>query len=167
MPPIVPAVRRLAEELAEREGYELVEILLIPGERKLSIRVIIHRPEGVSLEDCRRFSEDFSAVLDVENAVSGPFVLEVSSPGLTRPLKSAADFRRNVGREIEFSYLAGAATLEASGVVVEAREREFTVQGAEGLLTVPYDAVRHAKPRLDWRQIFRAGKQRTPPEGTK
>ncbi len=159
-----PDVRQLAQELADREGYALVDVGLIPGERKLSIRVIIHREGGVTLEDCRRFSEDFSALLDVDDAVRGSFVLEVSSPGITRPLRTPADFRRNIGREIEFTYLADGTATTADGVIVETLDHEFQIRTVHGLLTVPYHDVQQAKPKIDWRSLFKAGEHRHPPE---
>jgi ribosome maturation factor RimP len=97
-------VRELAEPLASAHGLELVE--LVWAGRVL--RVIIDRPEpsesddpgpeNVTLDDCVRMSRDLSSLLDAEDFIAQTYNLEVSSPGLDRPLQSARDFRRNRGR---------------------------------------------------------------------
>ncbi len=69
------------------------------------LRVVLDRPwpgpeaeAGVTLDDCQRVSQELGTVLDVEDLVSGPYTLEVSSPGLDRPLRHADDYRRFAGR---------------------------------------------------------------------
>ena len=62
------------------------------------LRVTIDKEEGVTLDDCERFSKNFEALLDVENPISGSYTLEVSSPGLDRPLRSLSDFEKNKGK---------------------------------------------------------------------
>jgi ribosome maturation factor RimP len=69
-----------------------------PGAGRSVVRVFLDKPEGVSLEDCERFSKRFSVLLDVENWVPFSYVLEVSSPGLDRRLVRGADFQRFLGR---------------------------------------------------------------------
>jgi ribosome maturation factor RimP len=61
------------------------------------VRVYIDRPNGISLEDCERFSRRFSTAMDVEDFVSFAYVLEVSSPGVNRPLVKEEDFKRFLG----------------------------------------------------------------------
>ncbi|MEJ2698029.1 MAG: ribosome maturation factor RimP, partial [Candidatus Sulfobium sp.] len=62
------------------------------------VRVYIDKEEGVTLDDCERVSRALSAVLDVEDPIHSPYVLEVSSPGLDRPLRRLEDFEENVGK---------------------------------------------------------------------
>lgn len=158
-------VRRLAGELAGQEGFELVDVLLSPGERRLTIRIFIHRLGGVTIEDCQRFSESLSALLEVEGAVQGPYVLEVSSPGLTRPLKNAADYRRNLGQPVRLAYLASdGSTADAEGRIVGVEDDTLLLETAAGSLRVPIGAVRNALPSIDWRELFRAGKKRSASE---
>src|SRR5690606_12555219 len=111
--PDVAAVRALVEPVVAAHGLELVELEWASGRQGLVLRVVIDHPEpppaepaapaaleagGVTLDDCVRVSRDLSTALDVEDPVAHSYSLEVSSPGIDRPLRSARDFRRQVGR---------------------------------------------------------------------
>ncbi len=89
---------KLAEKIAEREDVELFDIDIVRG-RKLILRVIIDKESGVSIEDCERMSRALEAILDVEDPIKEPYVLEVSSPGIDRPLRGRQDFIKYMGRK--------------------------------------------------------------------
>lgn len=83
----------LLEPPLEALGYELVDIDVRVGRQGL-LRLFIDKPDGVNLEDCELASRQLSAFLDVEDPLPGHYVLEVSSPGLDRPLRTLEHFRR-------------------------------------------------------------------------
>ena len=88
--------QRLIEQLeppVEALGYELVDLDVRVGRRGL-LRIFIDKEEGVNLSDCELVSRQLSAFLDVEDPLPGRYVLEVSSPGLDRPLRTLEHFRR-------------------------------------------------------------------------
>ena len=89
--------RRLAGIVApviEGMGFELVRLRLMGGRRAL-LQIMAERPEGgIEVEDCARISRAVSALLDVEDPISGEYTLEVSSPGIDRPLTRLKDFER-------------------------------------------------------------------------
>lgn len=78
-------------------GYELVGVEYQSQGRHSVLRVYLDRPGGITLDDCERASRQLSAVLDVEDPIRGHYTLEVSSPGLDRPLFTADQFARFVG----------------------------------------------------------------------
>lgn len=90
-------VSRLAEQVAEEQEVELFDIKL-SGRYKLLLRVTIDKEGSVTLDDCERFSRNLEAILDVENPIPVSYTLEVSSPGLDRPLRELKDFEKNVGK---------------------------------------------------------------------
>ncbi len=90
-------VSRLAKQVAEEQEVELFDIEL-SGRYKLLLRVTIDKEGGVTLDDCERFSRSLEAILDVEDPIPVPYNLEVSSPGLDRPLRELKDFEKNVGK---------------------------------------------------------------------
>ena len=69
------------------------------GKRKL-LRIYIDREEGIGVEDCERVSRQSRRVLDVEDAISGEYILEVSSPGMDRPLYELTQYERYIGEDI-------------------------------------------------------------------
>ncbi len=91
----------LLEPEAEAMGYELVEIELAGGRRNPLLRIYIDAPGGITLDDCEFVSRQLSAVLDVEDPIPAQYTLEVSSPGIERPLVKRAHFERAVGERVQ------------------------------------------------------------------
>lgn len=97
---ILDKVRALAAPLAAQEGMELVDVELGgPGGRQ-TLRLFIDKPGGISLDDCSSVSRVVSAALDVEDPLQGSYDLEVSSPGLDRPLRTPEHFEKFAGQKV-------------------------------------------------------------------
>jgi len=90
----------LLKDVVELDGVELVYVEYRPEGSPSVLRIYIDKPGGVGLQDCERVSKQASALLDEENLILRRYVLEVSSPGIERPLFKEADYRRFVGKEI-------------------------------------------------------------------
>ncbi|MCL4491857.1 MAG: ribosome maturation factor RimP [Nitrospirae bacterium] len=91
-------VYKLASQVAEEEGLELVSADILGTGRRLLVRVVVDKEGGVTIGDCERMSRSLEALMDVEDPIKGPYVLEVSSPGLDRPLTQQRDFEKNIGK---------------------------------------------------------------------
>ncbi len=91
---IINRVGRLAGPLLSGEGFELVEVQFRRETRGWVLRLYVDREGGVTLEDCARISHEIGRNLDVEDLILSPYILEVSSPGLTRSLKTQKDFMK-------------------------------------------------------------------------
>ena len=105
MAEVVERVRSIASRVAGSYGLEIFDVQFRRESGGMVLRIQIDRPgsaakaeESVSVQDCANVSRDLSAVLDVEDVVPSAYILEVSSPGLDRPLRGAADYRRFAGR---------------------------------------------------------------------
>lgn len=105
MADVVERVRIVASRVAAGYGLEIFDVQFRREGPGMVLRVQLDRPgpaaraeECVSVEDCARVSRDLSAIFDVEDVVATAYVLEVSSPGLDRPLRRADDYRRFTGR---------------------------------------------------------------------
>nr|VFK11417.1 MAG: ribosome maturation factor RimP [Candidatus Kentron sp. LPFa]VFK16047.1 MAG: ribosome maturation factor RimP [Candidatus Kentron sp. LPFa]VFK27603.1 MAG: ribosome maturation factor RimP [Candidatus Kentron sp. LPFa] len=85
-------------------GYELIGIQYLPGRKRALVRAYIDHPAGVGLGDCEQVSRQISGVLDVENPIRGQYSLEVSSPGLDRPLFKSDHFRRFAGYQVRIKF---------------------------------------------------------------
>ncbi len=133
----------LVEPVCVHAGYDLVDIRYVTEPGGWVLRVFIDLPEhpagaradgdepakdAIDLNDCERMSRELSAVLDVEDPIAQAYSLEVSSPGIDRPLVSVAHFRRFVGAEIKATLLQGVST--ASGG--ERKNFRGTLDGVEG-----------------------------------
>jgi ribosome maturation factor RimP len=91
-------IQTLAEQLAASLEMEIVLVEIKGGGNRPIMRTYIDRPGGVTLADCERFSKRFSVLLDVEDSIPFSYTMEVSSPGLDRPLVKEADFQRFAGK---------------------------------------------------------------------
>lgn len=92
-------IREIVEPVLEGLGYELVRISLAGGNRP-TLQVMAERADGgMGVDDCARISRELSAVLDVEDPIASQYVLEISSPGIDRPLTREKDFERFRGFE--------------------------------------------------------------------
>ena len=128
------------------------------GGRQL-VRVFVDKPGGIGLDDLQSTSEEISAVLDAEDPISGSYTLEVSSPGLDRPLKTEADYRRFVGRLARLSsyelvegrrHWTGRIVSCEGGVVTLALERE----GASA--RIPCDRISHGHLEVEFPRAGRS-----------
>ncbi len=96
-------VREIAERVAASSGLEVVEVELRGGGKARMLRIVIDKPAGVTHEDCASLSREVSTILDVEDAISGSYTLEVSSPGLDRKLIRPADYERFIGSRVKLT----------------------------------------------------------------
>ncbi len=141
--------RRLAgivQPTIEGLGFELVRIRLMGGKRA-TLQIMAERPEGgIEVDECARISRAVSAVLDVEDPVSGEYVLEVSSPGIDRPLTRLKDFERYADYEVK---LETSELIEGrrrfKGVLHGVEGNEVLIEIAEGTIGLDFDWLTDAK----------------------
>src|SRR6185295_1220371 len=96
---VVQKIHPVIQPPIEAAGYELVDVEWKREQPGFILRVFIDKPDGITHEDCERVSRELSAVLDVTDVIPHAYHLEVSSPGLDRPLRSLAHFRRYLGQK--------------------------------------------------------------------
>jgi len=84
------------------KGYELYKLQIIPQKKSCLVRVFIDHNEGITIDDCVEITRLLNDYFFIENLFDGEYRLEVSSPGINRPLETAKDFERNKGRLIRF-----------------------------------------------------------------
>lgn len=134
---VIRDVTSIAERVASSEGLEIVDVALLGGGRNRVLRVFIDKPGGVTHADCETVSRQMSAILDVEDTIpGGAYTLEISSPGVERPLRKMSDFERFVGQKAKValrqpignqrhwtgrlaSAAGGTITLEADGKPIQ------------------------------------------------
>ena len=139
-----------AMKVAEGMGYELVDVCIDREPTGKYLRFYIDKAEGVSLDDCEAFHKAVRASAD---AVDYDF-MEVSSPGIDRPLKKDRDFERNLGTEIEvklFRPIDGMKVI--TGVLAGLEEGNIVLDTGEGRTLVPRKAAALVKPIVDMEGI--------------
>ena len=94
-------LRAMLEPAVQGLGYELVDVEFAGSGRQAVLRVYIDSPDGITVDDCATVSHQVSAILDVEDPIPDKYMLEVSSPGLDRPLVKLEDFQRFTGQTVK------------------------------------------------------------------
>jgi len=150
----------LTEPVCAAHGVELVQIRQIQGRGALRVLVVIDRERGdgrdgsgVTLDDCKRVSRDLSTALDVhEDVIPGKFHLEVSSPGLDRPLVKLRDFERFAGREAKLKThdrVVGDRR-NFTGILRGVDDGQVSIEVDAETFHIPYEAIARANlvPKL-------------------
>ena len=99
----IDIIREIADRVAASSGLEVVEVELRGGGKARMLRIVIDKPAGVTHEDCANLSREVGTILDVEDAISGAYTLEVSSPGVDRKLIRPADYERFTGSRVKLT----------------------------------------------------------------
>jgi ribosome maturation factor RimP len=143
-------VRVLVEPLVAADGLELYDLELAGG----VLRVLVDRPGGVGLDDITGLTRDLSRALDQDDPLDGRYTLEVSSPGVERPLRTPTHFAAVVGATVKIKTVPGVegdrrvegtlSSTDADGIVVAGRD-----PGAEAR-SLRYDEIERARTVFEW-----------------
>ncbi len=152
--PLIKKVEKTITPMAETMGYEIVRVLMVGiGSGKPTLQVMAERPDGtMNLDDCSRLSQAISALLDVENVMDEAYYLEVSSPGIDRPLTRLKDFERYKGFEARVEIepgIEGRKKFKGKLLGVE-KDVVVSLQTEEGeVFGLPFDHIQKAKLTLN------------------
>ena len=151
-------LRALLEPPVEALGYELLH-LEFAGNRGGTLRLYIDAPGGIELDDCESVSRQVSMVLDVEDPLDDSYTLEVSSPGLDRPLVKPEHFRRFVGEKVRIvmqSHILGRRRF--TGLLVEANDTRAEVEVDGESYALPYEEMESARVEPVFDNVPRRGR---------
>ncbi len=145
MPRESAELRKLIEPAVTSLGYELVGVEFIRGKTGV-LRVYIDSDDGITVDDCKSVSYQVSGLLDVEDPIRGQYSLEVSSPGLDRPLFQPRDFERFAGHEISMRLsLPVDGRRKFKGTLLGLRDEQVVLQMDEEELVVSLDEIDQAR----------------------
>jgi ribosome maturation factor RimP len=139
-------LRKLLEPGVSAMGFELVDVEMAGSHHSPTLRVYIDGPRGVNVDDCARVSRQLSALLDVEDPLPGQYTLEVSSPGLDRPLVKPEDFRRFVGETVKVKMQQPVlGRRNFSGRLVEVAADHVVVEVDKEIFNLAFDDMERAR----------------------
>ena len=153
----VDQVARVAKPILWSLGLELVEVSIVGRHARTVVRVFIDKPEGVTLEDCERAHRALNPALDVVDPFPYAYTLEVSSPGLDRPLKRAEDYRRLQGKRVSLKLKdPHRDQWRITGKIVAVDEEAVTVAventQAEEAVRCEFDRIIKARQEVEFRR---------------
>lgn len=154
----------ILDPVADAAGYEIVRLRLMGGDHARRLQVMAETPEGeMNVEDCARLSRALSEVLDAADPISGEYTLEVSTPGVDRPLTRLKDFATFEGHEarIELDRMAeGRKRFRGELAGVEADQVAINLEGEVETALVPFAWITEAKLILTDRLMARGAERR-------
>jgi ribosome maturation factor RimP len=136
----------LFEPVVKGMGFDLIEIEHFPNPKHGVLRLYIDKEGGVNVDDCSTVSRQISALIDVEDPVSGQFNLEISSPGVDRPLRRLVDFQRFAGSLVKLKTvmpLEGQRNFK--GRLLEASEETVVIETDDEEISLPMTAIDKAR----------------------
>lgn len=130
---IVGYVKETIESIIKDLDYELVDVEFKKEGSSRFLRIFLDKPGGITLDDCQDMSKEISDELDKADLIKESYYLEVSSPGLDRPLKNDKDFKRNIDKDVEvklYEPLDGKKLIQ--GTLIEFDEEKIKLQHEDG-----------------------------------
>ena len=148
---IVGQVQAIVNPILLSEGLELVEIQYRRETRGWVLRLFIDKEGGVTLDDCTRISQEIGRNLDVEDFILTPYILEVSSPGLTRPLKEEKDFIKYCNHLVKVKTLNPIeGHQQFKGKLLKVAEKQIEIETEGRVFRIPLSNVAKANLELEF-----------------
>jgi len=145
-------VESAVKELIEGLGYELIEVDYSKKHDGMNLTLVIYSENGISINDCERAHKAVDGVLDELDSTNGvKYILSVSSPGLDRPIKTPADFRRNLNKDVTVKFYApfnGAK--EITGKLTGYTEENFEIETGGEILKIDLSLAAKIELKLDF-----------------
>lgn len=138
-------VELLFKHLEGTSGLELVDIEFVKEGGSHYLRIFIDKPGGITLEDCQMVNQELSEGLDREDPIMESYILEVSSPGLDRPLKKEIDYQKFTGREVKIKTFVPLEQQKVfKGVLMGLDQGIVSVETEAGVKEIPLDKIAKA-----------------------
>lgn len=143
-------VERLIAPILQNSEYELVDIEYVKEGQRWYLRIFIDKPQGMTLDDCEQLSKKISDVLDEKDFIRHSYVLEVSSPGLERPLKKKSDYVRFRGKKVVITTFGPVdGKKEFHGTLGGLENEEVLVENNHRKWSIPLEKIASARLALD------------------
>jgi ribosome maturation factor RimP len=143
---IYQLVSELIEPTVTEHNAKLVDVEYIKAGKVWTLRVFIDKKQGVTVLDCQKLSREIEDLIEVHELISDPYTLEVSSPGLDRPLKKEADFLRNKDKQIQLNtYAPIEGRKNFSGIVLDVNDKILFLKNKDNCIELELANIAQAK----------------------
>lgn len=144
-------VEQIVESVVSTLGYEVVKVEFVPQHKNSILRVYIDSENGIKVEDCEKVSRQISAVMDVEDPIAGHYTLEVSSPGIDRPLVKPEHFKKFCGRRVKvLTHNLNLGRKRFTGQLTQVNDAGIVVEVDGEAYDLSFDDINNAKLCPEW-----------------
>lgn len=148
---LIDRVTLIAEEYLDERGIEIVETTYRREQQGMVLRLLVDKPEGVTIAECEEINKFLSDELDREDVIQERYVLEVSSPGLDRPIKTERDFERAMGKQLEITTYERIDDRKTHEGRLLGMEKENIVIEKDGVsVVIPKNKIALARLKIDF-----------------
>ncbi len=140
----------LIQPLCAEQSLILVAVALQGVANARTLRVTADTEEGITLKQCKMLSNEISDLLFRKEVIAGNYRIEVSSPGLTKPLEHPFEYRRNLNRDLKVQYRDGGEMREVVGKLVEFGDNVITLEMKKEQIEISVDQIEKAVVKLKW-----------------
>jgi ribosome maturation factor RimP len=146
---IIEKVREMIAGYLEENGIELIDVIYRREQLGMVLRLLVDTPEGITVKECEDLNKYLSGLLDADDIVNERYVLEVSSPGLDRPIVTDRDFKRSLGKELDITTYEAIDFKKTHEGILIGMDKENIVIEANGTSTViPKNKIAKAKLKI-------------------
>ena len=142
-------IRKIFEDEIQGMGFELVDFKLNISNRESLIRLFVDKDGGITVDECSKISRSISDLIFRKALFDKNYRLEVSSPGLDRPLITKRDFQRNIGRNVILEYKDESQLKQVEGKIISTDD-ELILEKENDIISISYDNILKGKIKLKW-----------------
>ena len=148
---IISNIKELLEPILIQNDIELFDIEVKGLGGRGVLRVFIDKKEGVTIDDCTKISRELGTLLDVHDVIPGSYNLEVSSPGLTRPLKKPGDYLRFKGKTVKIKTIDDIEKRRVFiGKIIDFIDETVSIETEGTRYLIPYNNIEKANLEIDF-----------------
>lgn len=149
--PVIQEVYKTIEPILQSQGLELIDVEYKREAQGWVLRIYLDREGGITVEDCAEASRELGAILEVRDLIPNRYVLEVSSPGLTRSLKKPGDFNKYQNRSVKIKlFLPLEGRRNFKGKLLGLKEDKVCVESERRIYEIPMQNIAKANLELDF-----------------
>ena len=138
-------IERLVEPLLGAEGFDLIEIKLSRYKRNYRLQIFVDSDHGVTIGECAHLSRLVGTVMDTSDVIQNRYILEISSPGLDRPLHSDRDFKRKIGENMAVDVIDGDRNRTVKGILTGVEGDMLRLNGEDGETSIRLSDVQQGR----------------------
>ena len=143
-------IRTYISDICRAQHVHLLDVSVHGGGRNRIVRIIVDTDKGITLDQCERLSRDVADIFFRRNLFDGNYQLEVTSPGVEKPLEADYEFMRNVGRTVHVEYMQENELRDVTGALKSYQNGQLELETPAGPVHISRDKLKKAKVKLKW-----------------
>jgi len=143
-------IYQLIEPTCQEENIYLSDVSIHSGGKASNVKIIVDTDSGITLNQCQDLSKKIADIFYRKDVFKGAYRLEVSSPGINKPLEQPYEYKRNIGKQLKVNYQKGDEKSFVEGELISYASEAITLNSDGGAFMIPLEDIKEAKIKLKW-----------------